>query len=186
MQPHKESRNHRERQAMRDANRMPQRSIVDIDPEDPTQRIDDAGQYSITDLGVEAQPSAEAAADVDTAVAEASGEKDSEELIEEPDETTSDAYAAAEKKDTGDLYGVHTPRAQDRDLDKNRDQESFKDSEQGENWLETLEKKAAETGAEPEEELDVIDDSDPDRGHTSTESGDRPVADKGSGGPGGL
>jgi hypothetical protein len=194
MQPHKESRSRakdvrstqREREAMREANRMPQRSIADIDPEDPTQRIDDAGQYSITELGVEAQPSAEGDADIDTAMADSSGEEAGEELIEEPDETTADAHAAAVKKDSGDLYGVHTPRANDRDLDKNRDQEDFKDAEQGEHWFETLGKKATESGAEAEEELDVIDDSDPEGGHHSTESGDRPVADKGSGGPSGL
>lgn len=174
---------------MREANQMPQRSIADIDPEDPTQRIDDAGQYSITELGVEAQPSAEGAADIDTAVADSEGEEAADEaqaLIEEPDETTADAYAAATTKDSGDLYGVHTPRAQDNDLDKNLDQEDFKDADQGENWLETLEHKAAEYGAEAEEELDVIDDSDPEGGHHSTESGDRPVADKGSGGRSGL
>jgi hypothetical protein len=111
---------------------------------------------------------------------------DDEDLIEEPDETTADAYATASKKDSGELYGVHTPHAEDKDLGKARDQESFKDEDQGENWLETLEKKAAEGGAEPEEELDVIDESDPEGGHHSTESGDRPVADKGSGGPSGL
>jgi hypothetical protein len=195
MQPHKESRSRakdvrstqREREAMREANRMPQRSIADIDPEDPTQRIDDAGQYSITELGVEAQPSAEGDADIDTAVAEASGEEASEEFVEEPDETTADAHAAAVTKDSGDLYGVHTPRANDNGVDdKHRDQGSFKDDEQGEHWFETLGKKSAESGAELEEEVDVLDDSDPEAGHHSTESGDRPVADKGSGGPSGL
>ncbi|HUS31502.1 MAG TPA: hypothetical protein VMZ53_23515 [Kofleriaceae bacterium] len=199
MQPHKESRgrtnanarNQREREAMREANRMPQPTIADIDPEDPTQRIDDAGHYSITDLDVEAQPSAEAAADIDTAVADARGEADGEDndeeaMIGEPDETTADAYAAGVKKDSGELYGIHTPHAADNDLDKTDDQESFKDSEQGEHWLETLGKKAAEYGAAAEEELDVVDNSDHDGGHHSSEGGDRPVADKGSGGPGGL
>ena len=169
---------------------MPPRSIVDIDPEDPTQRIDDAGHYSITDLDVEAQPAAEAAADLDTAAIDAAGEEEGEDteedLVEEPDETTADAIAAATKKDAGELYGVHTPNAEDKDLDKTRDQEEFQDSTQGETWLETLGKKATEYGAEPEEELDVIDNSDPQGGHHSTEGGDRPVADKGSGGPSGL
>ena len=87
---------------------------------------------------------------------------------------------------TGDLYGVHTPHASDRELDKTADQESFVDSEMGENWLETLGKKAAEYGAEAEEELEVVDNSDELGGHHSTESGDRPVADKGSGGRGGM
>lgn len=172
---------------MRDASRIPGRSIVDVDPEDPSQRIDDAGQYSITELDVEAQPAAEATADLDTAAIESSGDaSEGEDLIEEPDETNAEAYAAATQKDSGDLYGVHSPHAQDHDLDKARDQESFNDANEGENWLETLGKKATESGAEPEEELAVLDDSDPEGGHHSTESGDRPVADKGSGGPSGL
>jgi hypothetical protein len=163
--------------AMREASELPQPSIVDIDPEDPAQLLDDAGQYSIVDLDVEAQPQAEADAELDAAV-EASE-------IDTPQDTTADAYAE-EADDTGDLYGIHTPRAADRDLDKTESQETFADAEQGEHWLETLGKKAAEYGAEPEEELDVIDDSDEHRGHHSSESGDRPVADKGSGGDGGL
>ena len=107
--------------------------------------------------------------------------------VDTPSETTADAYAAAiDGDDTGELYGLHTPHAADRDLDKTADQESFVDSEQGETWLETLEKKAAEGGAEAEEDLEVVDNSDEHTGHHSTESGDRPVADKGSGGEGGL
>jgi hypothetical protein len=135
---------------MRDAARMPGRSIADAEPE----------ELSITP-------------------------GDDEDLIEEPDETNSEAYATATKKDSGDLYGVHTPHAEDKD-GKSRDQEEYKDADEGENWLETLEKQSAEGGAEPEEELDVIDDSDPEGGHHPTESGDRPVADKGSGGRSGL
>lgn len=178
---------------MREASELPQPSIVDVDPEVPSQLLDDAGQYSVVDLGVEAQPSAEAEADVDGAVVVAEAEEP-EEIDEDaveldtPDQTTADAYAAV-AEDTGELYGVHTPHAEDKELDKTEDQESFIDSEAGENWLETLGKKAAEYGAEVEEQLEVIDDSDEHiehRGHHSTESGDRPVADKGSGGPGGL
>lgn len=165
---------------MREASELPQPSIMDIDPEDPSQLLDDAGQYSIVDLEVEAQPHAEADAELDAAVETADASE-----IDTPQDTTADAYAE-EADDTGELYGVHTPRAADRDLDKTADQESFADSEQGETWLETLGKKAAEYGAEPEEELDVVDNSDEHNGHHSTESGDRPVADKGSGGDGGL
>jgi hypothetical protein len=183
MATHKQSvpRDEAER-AMREASELPQPSIVDIDPEDPSQLLDDIGQYSIVDLEVEAQPHAEADADLDAA-AETADLETSE--IDTPQDTTADAYAA-EADDTGDLYGIHTPRAADRDLDKTPDQGSFVDSDEGENWLETLGKKAAEGGAEPEHELDVIDDSDEHNGHHSTESGDRPVADKGSGGDGGL
>src|SRR5205823_847263 len=99
------------------------------------QRIDDAGQYSITELDVEAQPAAEAIADLDTAAIESNGEAgEGEDLIEEPDQTNAEAYAAARQKDSGDLYGVHTPHAEDKDLDKARNQESFKDADDGENW----------------------------------------------------
>jgi hypothetical protein len=181
MATHKESvpRDEAER-AMREASELPQPSIIDIDPEDPSQLLDDVGQYQVVDLGVEAQPHAEADAELDAAVEAADVSE-----IDTPEDTTMDAYAE-EADDTGELYGVHTPRAADRDLDKTPDQESFADSEQGEHWLETLGKKAAEYGAEPEEELDVVDNSDEHTGHHSTESGDRPVADKGSGGDGGL
>ena len=176
---------------MREASELPQPSIVDIDPEDPAQLLDDVGQYSIVDLGVEAQPSAEAEADIDAAVMVAESEEEESDVDEDaveldtPEATTADAYTEA-ADDTGDLYGVHTQKAGDRDLDKTQDQESFVDAEQGEHWLETLEKKATEYGAEAEQELDVVDDSDEHRGHSSSDRRDRPVADKGSGGDGGL
>jgi hypothetical protein len=197
MQTHKEPRRRTVRSAMREASELPQPSIVDVDPEDPAQVLDDAGQFSVTDLNLDAEPAAEADAEVDAAAAEVFAEdeeleEDSEvdasaRDVETPSETTADAYAAAvDGEDTGELYGLHTPHATDHELDKTPDQESFVDSEQGENWLETLEKKAAEGGAEAEEDLEVVDNSDELGGHHSTESGDRPVADKGSGGEGGL
>lgn len=150
-------------------------SVVDLDPEDPTQLLDEAGQFSVVDvdLEVEAQPHAEADAELDAAVA-----------------TTADDYTDitddTEMPDTGDLYGIHMPKAADRDLDVNPDGESFRDADLGEHAFETLEKKMAENGAAPEEELDVTDDSDPDGGHHKTDTRDRPIADRGSGGPGGL
>lgn len=203
---------------MREASQLPGTSIVDVDPEDPAQLLDDAGQYSVVDTGleVEAQPSAEAEADIDAAVIIAQGEADEgdesetleaealeagasseaaeiiEEEAREPDTSepmAADAYISAIGDDTGELYGVHTPHATDNELDKTADNESFIDSEAGETWLETLGKKASEYGAEAEEELDVVDDSDhhPDhRGHHKSDTRDRPVADKGSGGEGGL
>lgn len=178
---------------MRDASRLPQPSLVDVDPEDPSQRLDDAGQFSIVeDLGVEAQPEAEGEAELDLAAIEVEGDSTEQEdnapQIETPSETTADAYAAV-AQDTGDLYGVHNPPAEDRDPELTSDTEQFVDSDLGENWLETLGKRAAESGASAEHVVDVIDDSDehPDhRGHHATESGDPPVADKGSGGEGGL
>jgi hypothetical protein len=142
-----------DRQAMLEASELPQPSVVDIDPEDPSQVLND-------------------------------NEEDVEE-IETPSETTMDAYAEG-AEDTGDLYGVHSPKAADRDLDTTQDQEEFVDSEDGENWLETLGKKSAEYGAEAEEELDVVDDSDEHRGHHKSDNRDRPVADKGSGGNAGI
>jgi hypothetical protein len=197
MQTHKVSRTRDGVQrAMREASELPQPSIVDVDPEDPAQLLDDAGQYSIItdeDIAVDAQPAAEAEASLDAAmeVADAESEEDEEDELaaEEPELTTADEYAAHVHKDSGELYGVHTPKAGDRNLEKTADQEEFIDSDQGETWLETLGHKAAEYGAEPEAELDVIDDSDEHiehRGHNPTESGDRPVADKGSGGNSGL
>lgn len=166
--------------AMREASELPQPSIIDVDPEDPSQLLDDAGQYQVVDLEVEAQPQAEADAEIDAAVETADMSE-----VDTPEDTTFDAYAE-EADDTGELYGVHTPPAGDRDLDKTPDQESFVDSEQGENWLETLGKKAAEGGAEAEHVVDPVDNSDELGGHHSTEAGDPPVADKGSGGDGGL
>jgi hypothetical protein len=194
MQQHKVSRHDRERQAMRQANDLPQRSLVDIDPEDPSQLLDEAGQFSVVGTDLDAQPSAEGEAEIDAAVATGAGEEDgveSEEAdddareLDTPAQTTADAYIEA-ADDTGELYGSHLPPAADPDLDVSSDGETFKDSDLGEHTFETLEKKMAENGAEPEHELDVTDDSDIERGHHKTDTRDRPVADKGSGGPAGM
>jgi len=181
---------------MRKANDLPQPSIVDIDPEDPSQLLDEAGQFSVmTGVALDAQPLAEADADFDAARATDAGEEDGEQNASEVDEesreldtpsqTTADAFAEG-ADDTGVLYGVHLPPPTDRDLDIDRDGEEFKDAELGEHAFETLEKKMAEGGAAPERELDVVDDSDIERGHHKTDTRDRPVADKGSGGNAGL
>src|SRR5690606_18788956 len=147
------------RRAMQEASELPQPSIVDVDPEVPTQLLDDAGQYSIVELEVEAQPSEEAEADLEGAALIASADEPEEIDEEAPPldvaEGTAEAYAAT-AEDTGDLYGVHIPPAADPDMDKTEDQESFLDAEAGETWLETLEKKTAEYGAEPEHQLDVV------------------------------
>jgi len=163
---------------MKEASQLPQPSIVDVDPEDPTQLLDEAGQFSV--LAIDAEPSAEAEAELDAAEAEASDLDDDATELDTPSETTADAYERATLKDTGDLYGVRTPHASDRDLD------GATDSPQGENWIEALERTATEYGAEPEEELVVIDDSDEHRGPHPSDHRDRPVADKGSAGPGGM
>lgn len=199
MQPPKESRPglDPEREAMRQLDEIPLDSIIDIDPEDPSQLLDDASQYADLDLEIEAQPDTEAGADFAAALADSAGEEgalDDDALgfeeaareLDTPAETTADAIAdAASDEDTGDLYGVHIPPA-DPDFDLTGDQESFEDSELGEHVFETLEKETAEAGAEPEHVLDLVDTSDEHVQHHSTERRDRPVADKGSGGIGGL
>ncbi len=190
MQTNKDSRQVREREAMRELGDLPRPSLVDINPEDPSQLLDDAHQYSIVDLDIEAKSRVEADAELDAAVASVAGEEgyveggleeddstaedeaDGAEL-DTPSQTTADAYAAG-ASDTGELYGVHVPPVADNDLDMNRDGESFRDSELGEHAFETLQKKMTELGAEPEQELDIVDDSDGDRGHHSSGRRDRP------------
>ncbi|MGE0548146.1 MAG: hypothetical protein AB7O24_31400 [Kofleriaceae bacterium] len=84
--------------------------------------------------------------------------------------------------DAGDLYGVHTPAASDPhhpDDDRAMDQ--------GENWVEALQADAIEDGALPERELDsIVDDADTDLPPHPSDTHDRPVADRGAGGPRGV
>lgn len=81
--------------------------------------------------------------------------------------------------DAGDLYGVHTPKAQQTvHLDDDRAQAL------GENWVEALEEDAIEYGAEPEQTLVFLDEDDLETPPTDTR--DIPVADRGSAGPRGL
>ena len=162
---------------MRDVSRrMPARRVVDLDPEDPTQTLDDTGQIDVGPLDVDAMPAAEAAEEFDEAVAE---------TVEGDSEIPADDEAAEDEGETGELYGVRTPHAADADLAAGVDHGAFEGVDEGENWLESLERHAAEMGPAPDEEVVVIDSSDPHGGHHPSESGDRPVADKGSGGPGG-
>jgi hypothetical protein len=159
------------------SNSLPQHHVVDIDPEDPSQQLDDLGEFHVEPLAVEAQPAAEALEDFDIASAE-NVEGEDEPLEEEP-----------ARHDTGDLYGVRTPHAGDTGLAASEDHDSFEGSTLGETWLEALEERAAVMGPAPEEEVVIVDDSDehPEhRGHHASEWRDRPVADKGSGGTGGL
>jgi len=155
------------------SNKQTQPSVVDVDPEDPSQALDEAGQFSVVQVDVDAQPHAEADAELDAAVA-----------------TTADDYTdivdATDIGDAGDLYGVHVPRAADADSNLTRDRETFDDADKGEHVFDTLQKKMAENGPAPETDVDVEDDSDPDGGHHKTDTRDRPIADKGSGGPAGL
>jgi hypothetical protein len=167
------------------------RSVVDIDPGDPAQQLDEASEFHVDPLDVEARPSAEATADIDLAIElaeeeEGTSEEDEALGLEEERAPTADEIAARTSKDVGDLYGVHMPRASDPELASD-DLESFQDATFGESFTEELLAKATEGGPTPEHEVDVVDDSDANHPtHHATESGDRPVADKGSGGPGGL
>lgn len=83
--------------------------------------------------------------------------------------------------DTGDLYGIHTPRAEDT---------THPDDDQamaaGQNWIEALETDAVEGGPLPEHELEIEDDAENDRPPHATDTRDIPVADRGSGGPAGT
>ncbi len=171
-----------ERAIMREVStRLPHHHVIDLDPEDPSQQLDDVGEFHIEPLAVEAQPTAEASEDFDIASAEnVEGESEPE---AEPGEETEAAAG------TGELYGVRIPHAGDRDLAAPEDRDSFEGSWRGETWLESLEEHATLMGPAPEEEVVIVDDSDTEhpshRGHHPTQHRDRPVADKGSGGPGG-
>jgi hypothetical protein len=86
-------------------------------------------------------------------------------------------------RDVGDLYGMHTPPATDKDLAR-PEPEGYEHADEGENWLEALEETSAEGGPEPERES--VADDEVYRAPHPTEFRDRPVADKGSGGRGGM
>lgn len=169
--------------------KLSHRHVVDIDPEDPSQQLDDTGEFHIEPLAVEAQPAAEASEDFDIASAEnVEGESELEEEEEKEKEEVDEHPELGHE--TGELYGVRTPHAGDTSLAAPEEQDSFEGSWRGETWLEALEEHATVMGPAPEEEVVIVDDSDvehPDhRGRHATEWRDRPVADKGSGGPGGL
>jgi hypothetical protein len=136
MQTHKDFRNRRAT--------FPHATVVDIDPEDPSQ------------------------------------------VLEENLEPIDDDTAIEHPEDTGDLYGVHVSPAGDRALSAPDDRDSFVDADLGVNWFEALGQHSTESGPVPEHEVTVIDDSDPHDEHPPTDFRDRPKADRGSGGRGGL
>lgn len=147
------------------------------DPGDPVQNLDEVTHLHVADFDVDAMDAADAEAAQDLASLE--NEIDDSALeIDTPSQTTIDAQNVA-VEETGELYGVHTVPAVDHTLPEDR--ESF---EEGQNWLEALETSAVEYGAEPEHEIDVVDDMDT-APHPS-DTRDTPVADRGSGGPGGV
>ena len=158
-------------------------SIVDLDPEDPTQLLDEVPAYHVEEFAVEAQPQAESRADLEAS-------QDLDALGDEADgggAETDEVPSDTRPHDVGVLYGVHEVPAVDTSLASGPDHGSFQDETLGETWLESLEATSAENGPEPEHILDVVDDGDPEHPqHHKSDTRDRPVADKGSGGPGGL
>jgi hypothetical protein len=115
----------------------------------------------------------------DLEIAQDLGSLDVEQLAYGEDAAPLAAVPDVSIKDGGDLYGVWIAPASDRaQLD---DDDAFKT---GQNWVESLETRAAEGGPALEHEVDIVDE-----GHLtspSSDSKDRPVADRGSGGPRGL
>ena len=160
---------------------------------DPLQRFDEVPELEVTPLEVDAVSADDVAAAEDLAILEDSLDETADRDIAviaaaDADETAviSDAVAdlaePVHERDTGDLYGAHTPPAQDRDHPD--DDRAF---DQGENWLEALEASAAENGPEPERGLDdIVDDEDVLQPPHPSDTRDRPVADHGSGGRPGL
>ena len=164
------------------------------DPTDPLQRLDEAPELEVAPLDVDAVSLADAAAADDLAILEddldetadrdtaviAAAEADETAVISEAEAT--DLTEPARARDAGDLYGAHTPPAQDREHPD--DDRAF---DQGENWLEALGASAAENGPEPERGLDeIVDDEDVLQPPHPSDTRDRPVADHGSGGRPGL
>jgi hypothetical protein len=145
-------------------------AIADLDPADPSQQLDEAGGFQIEPLELDVEPTSESEDDLDAAITRA----------DPGDEDT----AVARRQDVGELYGVHLPPALDRDLAAPEDHDSYARADAGENWIESLEQAAAENGPAVEREVDPTDDSDH-HVHHASDTRDRPVADRGGGGPGG-
>jgi hypothetical protein len=145
------------------------------DPGDPVQGFDEASELQVMPLEVDAQSMGDSEAAQDLAGLES--EVDQIAL----DDAQGPAMVEV-VRDAGELYGVHTPAAVDRD--HSDDDRAMAD---GQNWIEALETSAIENGAEPERELDdLIDDEDVLRPPHPSDLRDIPVADHGSGGCRGL
>ena len=148
------------------------------DPGDPVQGFDEVGDMHVADLDIDVLDAADAEAAQDLASLESELDESALEL-DTPSQTTIDAQNVSVDA-TGELYGVHTPYAANTELPDG--DASF---DEGQNWIEALETSAVEYGAAPEEEVDIVDDSDT-APHSRTLTRDTPVADRGSGGPGGV
>lgn len=154
------------------------------DPRDPVQSLDDAVPLHTEELELDAMSRADAEAASDLAML--STDFDEREGFEEVmfdsrgmAEVHPDAVPADRMRDVGELYGVHTPAAADRDLPDG--DASF---EVGQNWLESLQTAATEFGPEDEEEIDLEDEHD--KPPHPTDTRDIPVADRGAAGPRGV
>jgi hypothetical protein len=183
-------RNRRRQRAMRDT----ARDDFASDPRDPVQGFDEISELQVEPLDVDAlsQVDVEAAQDLaglETEIDERSGaelELDHVHVIDpatgvEVDDVV-EIFDPGQPRDAGDLYGVHTPAALDRQHPD--DDTAFNE---GQNWVEALETSAIEYGPEPEQTLDdVVDDEDILSPPHRSDKRDRPVADYGSGGRRGL
>jgi hypothetical protein len=149
---------------------MPNAKIINLDPSDPSQELDETGTFEVEPLSVDAEPEAEAEEQLDAAIAEADPGDDDATLVR--------------PRDVGELYGVHLTPAADRDLGAPEDHDSFARADDGENWIESLEQATAENGPDAEREIDPNDDTDY-FAHHPTDTRDRPIADRGGGGRGG-
>jgi len=142
----------------------PADSVQDPDMVEPLDPLDN-------DLDVDAMSMIDRSVDVEGTGYSASGD---ESLVDDMDEESVPG--------TGDLYGVHTPREDDRVYPD--DDTAMED---GQNWIEALETRAAENGPRPEQSLDPITDDEalyaPPH---AVDSDEVPVADLGSGGPAGM
>lgn len=154
------------------------------DASDPLQSIDEVNALHIEELGFDAMSVADAQANGDINELQASIEEEAEE-----DEATDDPPGVqtlddieAKARDVGDLYGAHTPRADDR---QHLDGDASMD--EGQNWIEALEADSVEGGPMAEVGLeDVVDDEEVYAPPHASDTSDTPVADRGSGGPAGI
>jgi hypothetical protein len=142
------------------------------DPRDPVQSFDEVTDLYVTDLDVDAMDVSDAQASQDLATMEID--------LEDGSLESASTYESIEigVDETGERYGVRTPPTADRAL---LDNDAATDD--GQNWVEALETSAV-YGAEPETEIEIVDDMD--TASHSTDLRDRPVADRGSGGPAGV
>jgi len=155
--------------------RPPAADPMAADPADPVQDPDMVEPFEPldSDLDVDAMSMLDRSVDIDGAAY--GGD------VSLVDDASSDGSETA-VSDVGDLYGGHTPRAEDR---VHPDDDAAMDT--GQNWIEALETSAAENGPLPEQSLDsIVDDEDVYSPPHAGDSDDTPVADRGSGGPAGM